>query len=200
MGWPRHPTLNEGMLILASQSPRRRELLARAGISFEVWPPDIEEVRQDGESAESYVVRLARGKALAAPATASAWVLGADTTVVVDNTILEKPRSDEDAVRMLRLLSGRWHDVLTGICLRRGGQTWTACESTRVHFLPMSDSEIAAYVATGEPADKAGAYAIQGIASRYIDRVEGCYLNVVGLPVSRLWRLLRETGYSPALG
>ncbi|MCC7153851.1 MAG: septum formation inhibitor Maf [Bryobacterales bacterium] len=188
------------MLILASQSPRRRELLARAGLSFEVRPPHIEEVRRAGESAESYVVRLARGKALAAAAAASDWVVGADTTVVVDEAILEKPRSDDDAVRMLRLLSGRWHEVLTGVCLRRGGETWAACESTRVHFLSMSDSEIAAYVATGEPADKAGAYAIQGIASRYIDRVEGCYLNVVGLPVSRLWRLLKDAGYSPALG
>ena len=160
----------------------------------------MEEVREPGESAEDYVVRLARDKALATDAGDTDWVLAADTTVVADEEILEKPVSAEDAIRMLRLLAGRWHRVLTGVCVRRGTDFWTACEATKVHFLAMSEGEIAAYAASGEPMDKAGAYAIQGLASRYIDRVEGCHFNVVGLPVSRVWRMLKEAGYSPALG
>lgn len=194
------PTLNTGMLILASQSPRRRELLHRAGIRFEVRPSGLDEVRLPGEGARDYVVRLARDKALAVRAEDSEWVLGADTTVVVGDSILEKPDSAEDAVRMLRMLSGRWHEVLTGVCLRHGMRLMPAFEVTRVRFVPLTDIDIADYVASGEPMDKAGAYAIQGVASRYIDRVEGCYLNVVGLPVAKVWKLLRDSGYSPEPG
>jgi septum formation protein len=183
------------MLILASQSPRRKELLERAGLSFAVRPSGIEEFREDTESPADYVVRLARDKALATPCHPSDWVLSADTTVVFEGEVLEKPVSDADARRMLRRLAGNVHEVLTGVCLRRGDRTWTACESTRVRFLPLTDTEIEIYVRSGEPRDKAGAYAIQGLASRFVDRIEGCYSNVVGLPVSRVWRMLAEAGY-----
>lgn len=183
------------MLILASQSPRRRELLARAGFVFEVRVPGVEELRQDDETPAAYVERLARDKASAVDCAAGDWILAADTTVVIDHHVLEKPVSHADAARMLRLLSGRVHEVLTGICIRHAGRLWSAVESTRVTFSPLSEHEIDAYVASGEPMDKAGAYAIQGLASRFIPAVEGCYLNVVGLPVSRVYRMLREAGY-----
>jgi septum formation protein len=187
------------MLILASQSPRRRELLERAGLPFTVRVAGIEERRIDAESPESYVERLAREKALAVPAGDADWVLGADTTVVVDHHVLEKPDSPADARRMVSLLSGRWHEVMTGVCLRHGDRLSSAVETTRVHFLPLTAQEIDAYIASGEPMDKAGAYAIQGLAGKLIDRVEGCYFNVVGLPVARVNSLLKAAGYSPAL-
>lgn len=181
------------MLILASQSPRRREILERAGIAFTVRVADVDESLREGEGAQSYVRRLATRKAVAA-GKAGEVVLGADTTVVVDGMILGKPEGVADAERMLGLLQGRTHEVITGICLKVGGQLYIDAEVTVVRFLAMSSEEIAAYVATGEPMDKAGGYAIQGGASRYIDRIEGCYWNVVGLPVAKVAGLLRRQG------
>jgi len=187
-------------LVLASQSPRRRELLERAGFRFAVRASPLAEQRQQDEAPAAYVERLAREKARAAEAAPEEWVLAADTTVVLDEHVLEKPASAPDAARMLRLLAGRAHEVLTGICVRHGNRLWSAVETTRVVFAEMSDAEIEAYVASGEPMDKAGAYAIQGLASRFIPRIEGCYFNVVGLPVARVCALLREAGYRPDLG
>jgi septum formation protein len=174
-------------LILASASPRRRDLLEAAGIPFLVRPANVDETRREGEAARDYVVRLASEKARAVEAGPDDLVLGADTTVVVGSEILEKPRDAGDAVRMLELLSGGWHEVITGIALARGGEIRTAAETTRVHFVPIPRDEIDAYIATGEPMDKAGAYGIQGMASRWADRIEGCYFNIVGLPVARVW-------------
>ncbi len=161
-----------------------------AGIPFTVLQADVDERRFEGETAETYVRRLARWKADAIDAPGI--VLTADTTVRVDAHILEKPRDAQDAARMLRLLSGRAHDVLTGVCLRDGHQMVVEHETTRVFFQALSEQDIASYVASGEPMDKAGAYAIQGLASKFIHRIEGCYFNVVGLPVSLVWRLLQE--------
>jgi len=141
-----------------------------------------------GEAPEDYVRRLAEAKALAVPAVPDEIVLGADTTVVIDGEILAKPDDPADARRMLSLLSGRRHEVITGICLRRGEERIGDREITAVWFSPMSEQEIAGYVATGEPMDKAGAYAIQGRASKFIPRVEGCYFNVMGLPISLVYR------------
>lgn len=183
-------------LILASASPRRSELLTAARIPFEVRPVDVDESPLAGEVAADYVVRVARDKAVAfGPPPAGALVLTADTTVVVDGEILGKPIDEADAVRMLRLLSGRWHEVLTGICLRGGGRESAAFDLSRVHFLPLAGAEIEWYVGAGEPFGKAGAYAIQGLASRFIDRVEGSYSNVVGLPVSRVYKELERLGF-----
>jgi septum formation protein len=199
------------MLVLASASPRRRELLTQAGFSFEVHPADIPEDPFPGEDPIAYVTRLAREKALAVyneiiagdvtktPASeqrASApppVVLGADTTVTLDDHILGKPEDAADAARMLRLLSGRTHRVITGVAVVTATSTQVAAESTAVTFLALSDAEIAAYIATGEPMDKAGAYAIQGLAARWIPRIEGCYFNVVGLPISLVSTLLAST-------
>ena len=182
------------MLVLASASPRRQELLRNAGISFEVQPAHIPEDPLPGEQAKDCAERLAREKALAiAKERPQDVVLGADTVVVVDGRILGKPLDAADAARMLRMLSGREHQVITGVCLVAGGQWSVASESTSVAFSEITDKEIADYVATGEPMDKAGAYAIQGIASRWIPRIEGDYSNVVGLPVALVWRMLRET-------
>ena len=196
------------MLILASASPRRRELLSQAGFSFEVHPTQIPEDPIPGENPVAYVTRLAREKAEAVYAEitkaaaseqrASAApqvpqvVLGADTTVTLDNHILGKPSDPADAARMLRLLSGRDHRVITGVALVSANRTETAAEVTTVQFLELSDQEIAGYVATGEPMDKAGAYAIQGRAARWIPRIEGCYFNVVGLPIALVSTLLKS--------
>jgi septum formation protein len=185
------------MLVLASASPRRRELLTQAGFDFIVRPADIAEDLLPGEDPIDYVVRLAREKAQAVfaelasndPAPSQA-VLGADTTVIVDHHILGKPEDAADAARMLRLLSGRSHQVATGIALVTADTVQAEAEITTVHFLPLSEEEIAAYIATGEPMDKAGAYAIQGRAARWIPRIEGCYFNVVGLPIARVAALL----------
>lgn len=190
------------MLVLASQSPRRREILSQAGLPFVVRVPGVEEVRAPAESPTEYVRRLARDKARAAAAGASEFVLAADTVVVVDNIVLEKPRPDnaagsgESAEQMLRRLSGRDHVVLTGVCLLHEGQERVHVETTRVRFSALSDDEIRDYCASGEPLDKAGAYAIQGLASKFIEGIEGCYFNVVGLPISLVYRLLKEAGYS----
>jgi septum formation protein len=215
----------ESMLVLASASPRRRELLTQAGFSFVVHPADIPENVLPGESPEAYVTRLAREKAQAVFAELSTksdldkpqmpgaqglnsetWestvldrrpvpdlvVLGADTTVTLDDHILGKPENPADAARMLRLLSGRTHRVITGVAVVTATATQSAAEVTAVRFLPISDEEITAYVATGEPMDKAGAYAIQGRAARWIPRIEGCYFNVVGLPIARVSSLLKS--------
>src|ERR1017187_3280251 len=207
--WPRRPaftpaspssdphslTHNFSMLVLASASPRRRELLAQAGYTFTVQPADILEDVRPGEEAIAYVTRLAREKAqavyaqLADPASI---VLGADTTVTVDREILAKPTDPQDAARMLRLLSGRPHGVVTGVALVSAESAEVAAEVPAVRFLPLSDEEIAAYVATGEPLDKAGAYAIQGRAARWIPRIEGDYFNVVGLPIALVSGLLES--------
>jgi septum formation protein len=182
-------------LVLASQSPRRREILERAGFSFSVRVAGVEELARDGEAPADYALRLARSKAESVPLAGDEIALGADTIVVVDGAILEKPADDADARRMLGLLSGRWHEVLTGISLHSGGRTATGLAVTRVHFLELAPETIDAYVASGEPRDKAGAYAIQGLASKFIDRIEGCYFNVVGLPVSLVARRLAEFGF-----
>jgi septum formation protein len=201
------PLKSSCMLVLASASPRRQELLRNAGISFTVQPADIDETPLPGESARDCAERLAREKALAVwRVRPQDTVLGADTIVVVDSTILGKPTDAGDAAHMLRLLSARTHQVITGVCLVGPGtsgqrpakncpddpQVKIASETTLVTMSEISDDEILAYVATGEPMDKAGAYAIQGMASRWIPRIEGDYSNVVGLPVALVYRMLRE--------
>jgi len=190
-------------LVLASASPRRRELLAQAGFSFEVHPAHIPEDPLPDEDPIAYVVRLAREKAEAIFAQLSAaqrfsdgavalQVLGADTTVTLDNHILGKPEDPADAARMLRMLSGRTHRVITGVAVITSNTTEVAAEVTGVQFLTLSDEEIAEYIATGEPMDKAGAYAIQGRAARWIPRVQGCYFNVVGLPIALVSTILES--------
>ncbi len=180
------------MLVLASQSPRRREILERAGIPFVVRPAPVDESRLGGESPDAHVRRLAREKAESVSASPGEIVLAADTVVVVGDEILGKPSDADDAVRMLRMLSGREHLVLTGVCLRASSRVIVDVASTRVRFVSVPESEIRDYVAGGEPMDKAGAYAVQGLASRYIDRIEGCYFNVVGLPVALVYQHLRR--------
>jgi septum formation protein len=180
------------MLILASSSPRRAELLQAAGIPFEIFPVNVDETVMRLEPPGEHVRRLAREKADAGLAEhPDAVVLGADTIVLVGGEILGKPRDAKDAVRMLRLLSGREHEVLTGVSIvaRRGVVVEVA--RTRVWVNPLQDAEITAYVATGEPLDKAGGYGIQGLGSKFIDRIQGSYSNVVGLPVALVYRLLK---------
>jgi septum formation protein len=184
-------------IVLASASPRRQELLRNAGIPFTVQPADINEVPLAGESPRDCAERLAREKALAVwQSRPQDYVLGADTIVVVDDAILGKPRDRDDALRMLRLLSGRTHAVITGVCLVGpvAGKIQITAETTFVTMCEISDDEIRDYIATGEPMDKAGAYAIQGIAARWIPRIEGDYSNVVGLPVALVYAMLRERG------
>ena len=180
------------MLVLASNSSRRKEILTAAGIPYVVRPSDIAEERGPGEPPRDYVSRLAEEKAFAIPIAPGELVLGADTTVVIDDQILEKPRDYSDALRMLRLLSGREHQVITGICLRTTVAKITDVAATRVRFVKLTEHELAGYVASGEPMDKAGAYAIQGLASKFIDRIEGCYFNVVGLPISLVYYHLKK--------
>jgi septum formation protein len=187
-------------LILASASPRRRELLAQAGYTFEVHPAHVNEDLRPGEDAIAYVVRLAREKALfvfteissKGSAPPQVVVLGADTTVTLDSHILAKPEDAADAARMLRMLSGRTHRVITGIALSTAKGVEVAAEVTGVQFRTLSDAEIDAYVATGEHMDKAGAYGIQGLAAKWIPRVEGCYFNVVGLPLALVATMLEQ--------
>lgn len=179
------------MLVLASASPRRQQILRSAGIRFRIVTANIEERPLPEEDPERYVRRLALAKACAVGAADCELVLAADTVVVVDHHILEKPADEADAARMLRLLSGREHEVITGVCLRHGARTLVDCESTRVRFVPLSEAEIEGYIVTGEPMDKAGAYAIQGLASKFIERIEGCYFNVVGLPMALVYRHLK---------
>ena len=180
------------MLILASASPRRAELLHNAGIAFTAVPAHVREEPLPNETPLDYAQRLARDKASAIFAShPEDAVLGADTVVVVDEHLLEKPTDAEDAIRMLRLLSGRTHQVITGVCVLAEGFERSESEITQVTFSQLSEDEIAAYVSTGEPMDKAGAYAIQGMASRWAGRIEGCYFNVVGLPMPRVYQLLQ---------
>jgi len=201
------------VLVLASASPRRQELLRNAGIAFTVHVTNIPEVPLPGEIGRDFAERLAREKARAAITHwPDAFVLGSDTVVVVDGEILGKPQDAEDATRMLRLLSGRTHQVITGVCLiaplrtenrqlRTGSENRseeasekTDSETTLVTMNSITEEDIASYIANGEPMDKAGAYAIQGVASRWIPRIEGDYFNVVGLPVSLVYRMLQEQG------
>lgn len=188
-------------LILASASPRRQELLRNAGIAYAACPAHIDETPHANEDARAYAERLAREKASAVFRSRPLnFILGADTIVVVDGAILGKPHDQDDATRMLRLLSGRSHQVITGVCLigpaEKPGHGFedTRSEKTLVTMTKLSDEEIRDYVASGEPSDKAGAYGIQGFASRWITRIEGDYFNVVGLPVALVFRMLREHG------
>jgi septum formation protein len=180
-------------IILASASPRRAGLLRNADIAFTVEPAHVPEQPLPDEVPLQYAQRLAREKALAVFSRhPDSVVLGADTIVVADEHLLEKPLDHADAARMLRLLSGRSHQVITGVCLVAPEFEEIAAEITDVRFGTLSDDEIACYIATGEPMDKAGAYAIQGIASRWVERIDGCYFNVVGLPLPQVYRMLRE--------
>jgi septum formation protein len=182
-------------LVLASSSPRRAAILRDVGWEFETVRVDVDETRRPDETAVAYVERLALEKAEAGARLSQGMVLGADTIVVVDSEILGKPTGHTDAARMLRLLSGRWHEVLTGVAVIRTDRTpdsVVASETTLVRFAPLSEREIDWYVASGEPMDKAGAYAIQGRAALFIEEVKGNYLNVVGLPVSLVYRLVRQ--------
>jgi septum formation protein len=190
-------------LVLASASPRRRELLTQAGFVFSVHPAHIPEDLLPGEEPIAYVTRLAREKAQAVfgelsarDASVDAAVLGADTTVTLDGHILAKPEDPTDAARMLRMLSGRTHRVITGVAVVTADRTEVAAEVTAVRFLTLSEAEIAAYIATGEPMDKAGAYAIQGRAAQWIPRIDGCYFNVVGLPLALVAAMLEGIGNS----
>lgn len=185
-------------MVLASGSPRRRELLAGLGLRFEVRAADVDETPHPGEAPRDYVLRLAREKAAAVARSGAPGelVLAADTTVVLDGEILGKPVDEEDARRMLRLLAGREHEVLTGVALQEvAGRGAAAVEATRVRMAPLDDREIGWYAATGEPRDKAGAYAIQGLGSLFVEAVDGNYSNVVGLPIPAVYRLFRELGY-----
>lgn len=175
-------------LILASQSPRRSELLRTAGFQFSVRVRPVEERRGEGESPRDYVSRLAREKAEAAWEGKPEVVLGADTTVVLGDRVLEKPKVVADAKEMIRALSGARHTVLTGICLRTPLKAVVACEATDVYFAQLTGEEIDAYANSGEPMDKAGGYAIQGLASKFVERIEGCYFNVMGLPLALFYR------------
>jgi septum formation protein len=189
-------------LILASASPRRAEVLRNAGFVFAVRPADVDETRLPRESAEEYVRRVAQAKAraIAEPARAAAEraiVIAADTTVVAQGQILAKPADAADARRMLGLFHGKTHEVLTALCVINiaTAEESLHVEKTRVEFLKMSEQEIEDYIQTGEPFDKAGAYGIQGIAGRFATRIEGCYFNVLGLPLSRLWTTLQSLGW-----
>ena len=179
-------------LVLASRSPRRAELLRAAGIEFTIRFAETDETLRNGEDPRDYVLRLAEEKALAIPAEEGEIVLGADTSVVLGSEIMGKPRDAADAFRILRALSGQQHQVITGICLKCGLKVVRDVASTAVWFAPMSHAEIASYIESGEPMDKAGAYGIQGLASRFTERIDGSYSNVVGLPVSLVYRHLQR--------
>jgi septum formation protein len=200
-------------LILASGSPRRAELLRAAGFVFDVFVPDVDETRRDGEPAEEYVRRVSQDKSSAALRCLRAddgdarqtdgrrnaeVIIAADTVVVVNGDILGKPRDHSDAASMLRRLSGRWHEVMTGVSVRAGLRETGSVAVTRVQFAELTDTDIDWYVTSGETVDKAGAYAIQGLGSRFIPRIDGSYANVVGLPISLVQELLKrfERGYS----
>ncbi|HEU5171408.1 MAG TPA: Maf family protein [Gemmatimonadales bacterium] len=179
-------------LVLASTSPRRRQLLEMLGIPVDVRPSQVEEVRRDGERPLDYTARLARDKAAGVPGE---LVLGADTTVVIDGEVLEKPRDAADALRMLRRLQGRTHDVITAVALRTPRGMLEAADVTAVTFRPAGDDFLQAYVATGEPMDKAGAYGIQGYGAALVERIEGDFFSVMGLPVRLVLDLLERAGH-----
>jgi septum formation protein len=184
------------VLILASASPRRAELLNSAGIPHLIQPADIDESRAGEEPPEGYVLRLSREKALAVAQTLMEprTVLGADTIVVIGPEVVGKPVDASDAARMLRALSGTWHEVLTGVTLVAGERLRSEVAKTRVRFVEMNSREIDWYISTGEPFDKAGAYAIQGFASRFVAEIDGSYSNVVGLPIQTVYRIASELG------
>jgi septum formation protein len=189
-------------LILASSSPRRAEVLRNAGLVFQVRPADVDETRLPQEAAEDYVRRVAQAKAYVVAEQVRAAgertiVIAADTIVLAQGQILGKPKDAADARRMLRLFSGKIHQVLTALCVINiaTGKEALHVEKTRVQFLKMSEEEIERYIQTGEPFDKAGAYGIQGIAGRFATRIEGCYFNVLGLPLSQLWTTLQKLGW-----
>jgi septum formation protein len=181
-------------LVLASSSPRRAEILAALGIPFEISPADIPEILVAGETGSEAAARLAREKAAAAAVRhPGEWILAADTLVLVDSVVLGKPADEPSAREMLRLLSGREHRVVTAVHLRKGSADGTGeIEESRVRIAPMTDEEIRWYVATGEPRDKAGAYAVQGLGARFVESVDGSFSNVMGLPARTVYRLLRE--------
>ena len=183
-------------LVLASQSPRRRELLALIGLAHDVRPANIDESHLSGETPEGHCERLARGKAMAlrGSVNADAVIVGSDTIVVVDGEVLGKPDGADDAARMLRRLSGRSHTVLTAVAVARGRRIESSVERVSVTFRQLSDSEIAAYIATREPLDKAGAYGIQGFGATIVSRIEGDYFAVMGLALNLLVRLLARVG------
>jgi septum formation protein len=184
-------------LILASASPRRAELLASAGFDFTIEPADVDESVRAGEQPAAYVLRVARAKASAVAERcrkSGSPVVAADTTVVADGEILAKPEDDEDAIRMLKRLSGAVHEVLTAVVVVFAGRESAEVVRTRVRLLPLTQEEIRWYVATGEPFGKAGAYGIQGRAARFVDWIEGSWSNVVGLPVATVDRLLKGLG------
>ena len=184
-------------LVLASSSPRRRQLLEMLGIPVTVRPPHVPEVRRPGEPPRAYVERLAREKA---SAVEGELVLAADTTVVIDEEVLEKPVDAADAVRMLARLAGRTHDVITAVALRANGTMRQATDLTRVTFRPADRELLQAYAATGEPMDKAGAYGIQGYGAALVDRIEGDFFGVMGLPLRLVLRLLDESGHRYVMG
>jgi septum formation protein len=181
-------------LVLASASPRRRELLAQIGLDFDVRPADIDESPRAEEAPLDYVRRLSAEKAAAVEASADELVIAADTTVVIDGCILGKPVDDDDARRMLRLLSARTHEVLTGVTIRLGDDVLTAASTTGVTFVEVTDELMEWYVGLGEPADKAGAYAIQGAGAVLVDRVDGSVSNVIGLPLTLLAAMTERLG------
>lgn len=197
---PLPPTPPLPKLVLASASPRRRELLKSLGLAFEVRPVDLDETPRAGEEPRDYVRRLAIEKA-AGRAAAGELVLAADTVVVVAGELLGKPRDAYDAARMLRTIAGRAHTVLTGVALSAPAEDLRPCaravavDSSRVQMAPLSDEEIAWYVATGEPMDKAGSYAVQGLGALFVAAIDGNYTNVVGLPLPLTYRLFAELGY-----
>jgi septum formation protein len=180
------------VLTLASASPRRRQLLEMLGLPVVVNPSHIPEVHEPGESPQAYTARLARAKA---SGVHGEWVLGADTTVVLDGTLLEKPVDQDDAVRMLLALQGRTHEVVTAVALVAGGVARERVDLTRVTFRPMDERFVRAYVATGEPMDKAGAYGIQGYGAALVERIDGDFFSVMGLPVRLVIELLGEAGW-----
>ena len=180
------------MLILASQSPRRKELLGLFGLPFTVRVADIDETIDKTKSPADEVARLSREKAIAVPREAEDIVIAADTIVVLGGRVLGKPHSEQEAIAMLTALSDRDHQVMTGVTVLRGDEALTHTEITHIHFRPLSQGEIARYVATGEPMDKAGAYGIQGGAALFAENMQGDYYNVMGLPVCRLWQMLHS--------
>jgi septum formation protein len=187
-------------VVLASESPRRAELMRAAGFEIDIVPPAVEERRRGGEEPEAYVRRLAVAKAMAVLALdGDRPIVAADTVVLADGRVLEKPVDAVEASAMLRLLSGRTHEVLTGVAVRFRDRHREHVERTRVRIAELGEREIAWYVASGEPFDKAGAYAVQGLASRFIEAIDGSYSNVVGLPVAAVYRLLREVVGSDTL-
>jgi septum formation protein len=183
--------------ILASQSPRRRELLTSIGLTFDVIPSDVPEVRAAGETPQEYVARLSRDKAQAiASRHPDAWIIAADTTVLLGDELLEKPADADDAKRMLAAIAGQTHIVYSGVTLQNASRAWrdTHVAESQVQMLPLDAREIAWYVSTGEPMDKAGAYAVQGIGAMFIESINGSYTNVVGLPLALLFQMLKRAG------